>query len=86
MMSSYLITFVNVLLNILSLAIFGRILMSWIDQSGNMQITRILHEITEPILGPIRSVLPQMSMFDFSPMIAMLLLQALGRILVSALR
>ena len=84
--SSYLINFISILLNILSLAIFVRILMSWIDPQGGMRITQILRDITEPILAPIRSVIPSVSMFDFSPMIAMLLLQALGQIVVSALR
>ncbi|MBC8164173.1 MAG: YggT family protein [Roseiflexaceae bacterium] len=85
-MASYVITFVNLLLNILSFAIFARILLSWVDQMGNWQITGIVRDLTEPILAPIRSILPQMSMFDLSPVIAMLLLNALRQILVTALR
>lgn len=85
-MSSYLLTFVQLLLQILSLAIFGRILLSWVDPMGNMRITQVLRDITEPILAPIRSVVPSVAMFDFSPVIAMLLLNALGQLLVVALR
>ena len=84
-MSSYLVNFIGLLFQVLSLAILGRVLLSWIDPFGNMRISQILRDVTEPILAPIRSVLPSMSMFDFSPIIAMLLLQALSRLLLSAL-
>jgi YggT family protein len=40
--------------------------------------------ITEPILAPIRSIMPRM-MFDFSPIIAILVLQAISRVLASNL-
>jgi len=43
-----------------------------------------IHEITEPILAPIRQFLPRMGMIDLSPMIAIFLLifiaQAASRI------
>ena len=83
--TSYLASFISLLFNILTLAIFGRVLLSWVDPFGNMRITQILRDITEPILAPIRSLMPGAMMFDFSPIIATLLLQALGRILIGAL-
>ncbi|GAB4117155.1 MAG: YggT family protein [Roseiflexaceae bacterium] len=81
----FMVSFIGLLFQVLSLAIFVRVLLSWVDPSGNMRISQILHEITEPILAPIRSILPSMPMFDFSPIIAMMLLQALGRIIVTAI-
>jgi YggT family protein len=84
-MSSYLANFIGLLFQVLSLAILGRVLLSWVDPFGNMRITQILRDITEPILAPIRGLLPNMAMFDFSPIIAMLLLQALSRLLLGAL-
>ena len=83
--SSYLASFITVLFNVLTLAIFGRVLASWVDPFANNRITQILRDITEPILAPIRSLMPGAMMFDFSPIIATLLLQALGRILIGAL-
>jgi YggT family protein len=73
------------LFQILSLAIFIRVLLSWIDPTGNMRITQVMRDLTEPILAPIRSLLPNMMMIDFSPFIAMLLLQMLGRLLLGAI-
>jgi YggT family protein len=83
--SSYLASFLSLLIQILTLAIFLRVLLSWVDPLANMRVTQIMRDITEPMLAPIRSLMPQTMMFDFSPIIAALLLQALGRLLLSAL-
>lgn len=83
--SSFLASFISILFNVLTLAIFGRVLASWVDPFANNRITQILRDITEPILAPIRNLMPSMMMFDFSPIIATLLLQALGKLLLQAL-
>jgi YggT family protein len=84
-MNEFLRTFFFILFSVLNIAIIGRILMSWVDQGGQMRITQILYEITEPILGPLRRVIPQVGMFDFSPMIAILLLNFLQRLVLDTL-
>jgi YggT family protein len=83
-MTNLLISFLNLLIPILELAIFGRIIMSWIDPSGQYSISRIIREITEPIIGPIRKLLPAVGMFDFSPLIALFLLNILQQVVLSA--
>jgi YggT family protein len=82
---NFVITFIGMLLQVLSLAILIRVLLSWVDPRANMRVTQIMHEVTEPILGPIRSVMPSVGMFDFSPIVAILLLQAIGTALIRAL-
>ncbi len=84
-MAEFLHTFTMLLFNALYIAIFGRIIMSWIDPRGQMRITQILQEITAPILEPLRRVVPTVGMFDFSPMIALLLLHLLRNLVLSAL-
>ena len=83
-MSGYVINFVLLFIQVLSYAIIGRVIMSWIDQPGAMRITVILREITEPVLGPLRRIVPNMGGLDFTPIVAMLLLQALESLIVSA--
>ncbi len=85
-MADFLATFFQILLRVLWFAIFGRFIMSWIDQGGQMRITQFLHEITEPIIGPIRRIMPNTGMLDFSPMVALILLQVLSSILIGALQ
>jgi YggT family protein len=77
--------FISLLFNILSLLILGRVLLSWIDPMGNMQISQVLRELTEPILGPIRSIMPNIGMIDISPIVAILLLSLISRLLLQAL-
>jgi YggT family protein len=84
-MTGFIGSFIDILFNVLLFAILGRVLISWIDPQGNMRVTQILNEITEPILGPLRSVLPQLGMIDLSPLVAMLLLQLLHGLLRSVI-
>jgi YggT family protein len=84
-MTGFIGSFIDILFNVLLFAILGRVLISWIDPQGNMRVTQILNEITEPILAPLRSVLPQLGMIDLSPLVAMLLLQLLHSLLRSVI-
>ena len=73
---------IQLLLQVLIFAIFARSIISWfpIDRSG--PIVRTLDSITEPILEPLRRVIPRIGMIDITPLVAILLLvfisQALG--------
>lgn len=84
-MTDYLITFFSLLFQVLYIAILARIILSFIDMHGQWRISQILHEITEPILAPIRRVVPTIGMFDFSPLIAILLLNLLQQLVLSVL-
>lgn len=74
-------------LELIELAIFIRVIISWIPVPKNGQFMRILYQITEPILAPIRSMIERssigknMMMLDFSPIIAFLLIGFLKSIL-----
>jgi YggT family protein len=62
-----------------SLLILGRVLVSWTNPSGGGQLTAFLYQVTEPVLAPIRRVLPPTGGIDWSPMIAILVLGILTR-------
>lgn len=85
-MQGFLVEFIYRLFQVLSFALLARVVLSWIDPIGKWRVTEIIREVTEPILAPIRSVLPSMGGFDFSPMIALLLLQFVGNLVMGALR
>jgi YggT family protein len=60
------------LLQLYVFCIFGRIILSWFPVSPGSpvaSISSVLYSITEPVLGPIRNVLPSLGMFDLSPMV-----------------
>lgn len=70
---------------ILTVGIIARALMSWANPSPYNPIVRWLYRITDPILVPIQSLLPTPGGIDFSPWIAIVLIQLLERLLVSLL-
>ncbi len=80
-------SFVGLLVYVLTTAIFLRAIFSWFVPPGSDNvIMRFLRDITEPILAPLRRVLPSMGMLDLSPFVAMILLQVMGSIVTSTLR
>jgi len=78
-----LYTFVNILAQVLNIAILARVLLSWIPVDRSNALVRIIYEITEPILGPVRRVLPPLGGLDLSPVVALILIQLLQRILLT---
>ena len=66
-----------------SIVILARVLMSWVQVDPNSPLARTLIDLTEPVLAPIRNLLPPTMGLDFSPIIAMILLQIVGQMLMS---
>jgi YggT family protein len=64
------------------LIILGRVLMSWIDPTFSRPLGQFLFSLTEPILAPIRRVLPQTGMFDLAPLVVLLVLSVLIRVVL----
>ena len=65
--------------------IIARVLLSWFPlQPGSFmsRATSVLFSVTEPVLGPLRRVLPRVGMLDLSPLVAILLITVLSRVLL----
>jgi YggT family protein len=84
-MSGNLASLINFFLTILSFAIIGRALLSWFDPGFRTPVGRIIYDITEPVIAPIRRVVPSLGMFDISPIVALLLIRLLATLLNQAL-
>ena len=69
-----LIAIVQLLIQILIFAIFARAILTWFPIDKNGPIFQALNAITEPVLDPLRRVIPAMGAVDISPMVAILLL------------
>jgi YggT family protein len=70
----YFVRAVIILCYVLIVAIITRSLMSWFTVDPKNILVNIVHAITEPILAPLRRVLPRLEMLDLSPMVAIILL------------
>ncbi|MBI5421665.1 YggT family protein [Candidatus Peregrinibacteria bacterium] len=69
-MMEFLAFFLINVVKILKYAILVRILLSWVQPMGSGRFSEILNDITEPLLGLIRNLLPRMGMIDLSPLFA----------------
>jgi YggT family protein len=76
---------IYLLLQLYSFVILARVLMSWVQIDPYSPLARTIFNLTEPVLQPIRNLLPPASGLDFSPMIAIILLQVLGQFLITLL-
>ena len=61
--------------NLMVIAIIARALLSWFNMDPRSPLIQALNQITEPVLEPIRRIMPRLGMIDLSPLVAILLLQ-----------
>ncbi|MFA9405294.1 MAG: YggT family protein [Anaerolineales bacterium] len=67
---------------ILSIVILADIVISYILDPFH-PVRRILDSIVQPMLAPIRRFMPQTGMFDFSPIVLLILVQLIGSALAN---
>ncbi len=81
--------YVNALFLVYLILIFGRILLSWIPRLPyNLYLRAVvgfIEETVDPYLNLFRRILPPIGMFDFSPIIAVILLLLAQGLVVGAI-
>ncbi|MCD5413745.1 MAG: YggT family protein [Clostridiales bacterium] len=74
---------------LINFLILIRVLLTWVNPNPHNPIVKLIHEVTEPILGPVRNIIYNKfgysGMIDFSPMVAIFLVNFVYSIVVSAL-
>ena len=76
---AFLVTFIQFLLVTLWALVLGRMRMSWVDPMGRNQVSAFLIQATEPMLAPVRRMLPRTGMIDWSGFIVLIVLGFLMR-------
>ena len=69
------------IIDLYSLVVLIAVIVSWLRLEPDNPVVRVTRTLTEPLLGPIRRLMPPMSGLDLSPMILLLGLQLLKRVL-----
>ncbi len=77
------VRFVEVFTDIMIAAIFVRAILSWVITDPRNPLITVLDQITEPLLAPLRRVVPRLGMFDITPMVAMIILIAIQRMVMN---
>ena len=80
-MQNVLITFIQLLVTLFWFLLIARVVLSWTNPMGGGGLTAFIYQATEPILAPIRRILPPTAGMDWSPLIATLLLGVIMRVL-----
>jgi YggT family protein len=83
-----LVDFIGWLLDIYSWIIIAAALMSWVSPDPRNPIVTFLRQVTEPVLNPVRRLLPpwRTGGLDLSPLIVLLLIQFVDRVVLRSLR
>jgi YggT family protein len=71
---------------VLTGAIFIRVLLSWFPIDPRNPLVTLLFDVTEPILDPLRRVIPRLGMIDITPFVAIILIQVIGNFAANSLR
>jgi YggT family protein len=82
-MTSILVNFIQLLGFVLWFLLIARVVLSWTNPMGGGGLVAFVYQATEPILAPIRRLLPATGGIDWSPLIAMLILGAIVRVAVN---
>ena len=74
--------FLASLIQMYTLLLIAVVLISWFPVPQDNTVVRTLRMLTEPLLAPVRRLLPDMGGIDFSPVVVLLGLQFLGQYLM----
>jgi len=76
---------INLIIQVLDIymyVILARVGMSWLRLNQNNSFVRIVYDLTEPVLAPIRNALPSMGGLDISPLVVLFAYSLLIRSLI----
>jgi len=75
----------HILLMVATILVIARAVLSWVSPDPYNQIVRMINQLSEPLLFPVRKRVPYISGIDFSPLIVLLVIMFLDNFLVSSL-
>jgi YggT family protein len=81
---SILVRLINILSQFLVLLVIVKVILSYFMDPYH-SVRQTIDNLVEPLLAPIRRVVPLVGMFDFSPLILIILIQILSSVLISFL-
>jgi YggT family protein len=83
---NYLVALIQLVVTLVSLLLIANALISFAPLEPWHPVRRTLNQLAEPILRPFRNILPPTGAIDFSPMLALIVVQILGQILIALVR
>jgi YggT family protein len=84
--ASYLVSLIWWVVTIITIVLILNALISFTPLEPWHPVRRVLNQLAEPIVRPFRNILPPTGMIDFTPMIALIVVQIVGQILIALVR
>jgi YggT family protein len=75
----------NIVLTIAMVVVIARAILSWVSPDPHNPIVRVINQLSEPILFPVRRRVPYFGGIDFSPIIVLMIIFFLDEFLVNSL-
>lgn len=75
MMVNFAVSFINLFAFVFNIILLARVVWSWFNPSPEGGLGALLFDLTEPVLAPVRAILPKSQMIDFSPLVVFIALQ-----------
>jgi len=82
---SRLVSLIDLLFTLYTFLILARVMLSWTRVSPYHPVAEWIYRLTEPLLAPIRNMLPPSGTIDWSPMIAMFVVMILQQLVLMLL-
>jgi len=79
MAALFFANFLRFVLIAVGVLVFARVVLSYVDPAGRGSVARFVVQMTEPILAPIRRMLPRTGAFDFSTFLVLVVIGAILR-------
>ena len=71
------VNIIRILCDVLTIVILLRVIVSWYSPRPTNMLVVILYRLTEPFLAPLRRIIPRVGRFDFTPMVALILIRVI---------
>lgn len=82
MLVQILVEFIRLVFTVFNVLLLARILLSWFSPDPSSPIVRFLYNVTEPVLAPVRRILPPAGMLDLSPIVVLIGATVLEELLI----
>jgi YggT family protein len=83
--SHYVLSVVSMVFELYIWLIVARVVLSYIRIRTPHPVLRFIYEVTEPVLGFFRRILPRTGSYDFSPMVAFIFVWVVEQLLIALL-
>lgn len=79
---AFIVDLINLVFTLLWLLVLAHVIVSWVLNPWH-DVRRFIDSLVDPMLAPIRRILPGTGGIDFSPLVLLILLNIVQRLLVS---